>query len=390
MFSRRLAFKLLISWVTLFVIGVDLFVVSPLLPTITGAFRISPEEGGWMVSLFSVMYVFFSPAFGSLSDKVGRKKLLIFGLLLFSLANVCTSMSTSYVLLLCSRIIAGISVAAVTPSIYAIIGDTSPEDKRASSLAIVNSGLLTAIWTGAPVGALLGNAFGWQSVFWILAAASVMLILANQIVWPPIISSKVNSPSSVKRTILIKSVLVTALWSMSVYGFYTYIGVGFHQVNEYTDYQVATLVMVYGVGALAGSLFGGKITDGLGAHRVVKASLAVMAVLLLFIGVFIHQTLFMYIFLAVFALSAYAFFPAQQSLLVSMYPNHRGTFLAWNSSFLYLGMTCGAGLGSEVLKESSFSALSFVCAGVAVSGFIYFTLMSETSVWSQRKEDQSG
>ncbi len=64
--------ELAISWITLFIIGTDLFVISPLLPNIQQNFDISKYEASWSVTVFSIMYAIMAPIFGILADKWGK------------------------------------------------------------------------------------------------------------------------------------------------------------------------------------------------------------------------------------------------------------------------------------------------------------------------------
>ncbi|WP_182480699.1 MFS transporter [Peribacillus asahii] len=149
-----------VGWITLFLMGTDLFVVSPLLPFISEAYEVSASTTGWMVTVFAVTYAFSAPFFGWFSDKKGRRTLITFGLLLFAISNMLTAFSPSFLWLIISRILAGLSVASITPLIYAIIGDIAPPNRRGTWLSIVVSGHLTALWAGAPFGTLLEHFLG--------------------------------------------------------------------------------------------------------------------------------------------------------------------------------------------------------------------------------------
>ncbi|MEC1669486.1 MFS transporter [Bacillus mojavensis] len=101
--------------------GTDLFVVSPLLPFISQAYKISSATAGWMVTVFAITYAISAPFFGWLSDKKGRRSFITLGLLLFAASNILTACAPSFLWLIVSRILAGFSVASITPLIYAII-----------------------------------------------------------------------------------------------------------------------------------------------------------------------------------------------------------------------------------------------------------------------------
>ncbi|HWL23628.1 MAG TPA: MFS transporter, partial [Ureibacillus sp.] len=85
-FSGRLSLS--VGWITLFLMGIDLYVVSPLLPFISEAYNVSSAMTGWMVTVFAVTYACFAPFFGWLSDKNGRRTFITFGLFLFVISNI--------------------------------------------------------------------------------------------------------------------------------------------------------------------------------------------------------------------------------------------------------------------------------------------------------------
>ncbi|MBB6451637.1 putative MFS family arabinose efflux permease [Salirhabdus euzebyi] len=118
--------RLAIGWFTLLIMGTDLFVISPLLPFISQEYGISPAMAGWMVTVFALTYAISAPFFGWLSDKKGKGILITAGLFLFAFSNLLTGLAPSYSWLIISRVLAGLSVASITPLIYAIIGDIAP------------------------------------------------------------------------------------------------------------------------------------------------------------------------------------------------------------------------------------------------------------------------
>src|SRR5260221_12623598 len=71
---------LMVGWLTMFVVGTDLFVVSPLLPMIAADFRVSPAVAGLSVTVFSLTYMVSAPLFGRVADRIGRQRMLGYGL----------------------------------------------------------------------------------------------------------------------------------------------------------------------------------------------------------------------------------------------------------------------------------------------------------------------
>lgn len=115
-----------VGWVTLFLIGTDLFVISPLLPTITTDLGVSAAAGGFTVTVFSLAYLLGGPSFGALADRTSHRAVLVAALVVFAAANLATGFAPTLGLLLAARAVAGLAAAGITPSVYALISATAP------------------------------------------------------------------------------------------------------------------------------------------------------------------------------------------------------------------------------------------------------------------------
>src|SRR5467141_1469149 len=91
---------LVAGWLTMFVIGTDLFVVSPLLPMIAADYRVSPAVAGLCVTVFSLTYMVSAPLFGHLADRIGRRWMLVCCLAAFAAANLMAAAAESVMWLL--------------------------------------------------------------------------------------------------------------------------------------------------------------------------------------------------------------------------------------------------------------------------------------------------
>src|SRR5205085_2231944 len=112
---------LVAGWLTMFVIGTDLFVVSPLLPMIAADYHVSPTVAGLCVSGFALAYMVSAPLFGHLADRVGRRQVLVCCLVVFAAANLWTAAATSLLWLLAARLVAGAAAAGVSPAVYTLV-----------------------------------------------------------------------------------------------------------------------------------------------------------------------------------------------------------------------------------------------------------------------------
>jgi predicted MFS family arabinose efflux permease len=227
------AAALVASWLTLFLVGTELFVLSPLLPMLAADYGVSPTLAGWCVTASSLTYMATAPLLGYLADRVGRRRVLICSLIVFGAANLLTATAPNLLWLIGARTFAGAAAAGVSPSIYALVAAVAPPNRRAAWLAFSVSGLLVSLPLGAAVGAEVGAALGWAWVFGALAVVSLIFAQLNRRIWPcePRRGDAPTASSNLlPRAVLLRRLMPTVMWSTSLYGVYTYLGAGLTSV----------------------------------------------------------------------------------------------------------------------------------------------------------------
>jgi predicted MFS family arabinose efflux permease len=363
--------QLAIAWLTMFVIGSDLFVVSPLLPLISADYAVQPASAGLSVTVFAVTYMLSAPALGQFADRVGRGRVLTYCLCAFGAANLLTAIAGDFTWLLATRIVAGAAAAGVSPSIYALAGSSAPPERRATRLAIVVSGLLMSLSLGTPIGLLAAASLGWSIVFAALAAMSLVLAWANNRVWhhPPAAKSRAAPAHRLPATVLAARLAPTVLWSTALYAMYTYLGEGLSASGDSAE-QIAEVILFYGCGALAGTLIGGRIADRLGARLTISIGLSGLGSCLLLLLVALHLGVIVECAFGLASLSAQLFFPAQQLRLANQFPNSRAAVLAWNNSALFLGISLGSLIGGQAVALGGFETDLIIAAAIAIVGWI--------------------
>jgi len=360
-----------IAWLTMFVVGSDLFVVSPLLPLISADYAVPPAAAGLSVTVFAVAYMLSAPALGHLADRVGRGQILTCCLCAFGAANLLTAIAGDFTWLLASRTVAGAAAAGVSPSLYALAGSSAPPERRATRLAIVVSGLLMSLSFGTPIGLLTAASLGWPMVFAALAALSLILAWANNRVWhdPSAAKSRPTPPHRLTATVLAARLAPTVLWSTALYAMYTYLGEGL-SASGHSSEQIAEAILFYGCGAIAGTLIGGRVADRLGARLTISIGLSGLSSCLLLLLVALRLGVIVDCAFGLASLSAQLFFPAQQLRLTNQFPNSRAAILAWNNSALFLGISLGSLIGGQAVAFGGFETDLIIAAAIALVGWI--------------------
>jgi predicted MFS family arabinose efflux permease len=357
--------KLAVGWVTMFVVGSDLFVVSPLLPLIASDYAVSAASAALSITAFTAAYMLSAPLIGRLADRIGCGRVLTYCLCGFAAANVLTAVGGSLTGLLLARVFAGAAAAGVSPSLYALIGASAPPDRRATWLAIVVSGLLVSLALGAPAGLLAAASLGWATVFAGLGALSICLIVANYRVWRDHRASKKCDPHGdrVHPAALIVRLAPTVVWSVAVYVMYTYLGEGLTALG-YATGDVAEAILFYGCGAIAGVLVGGRLADRLGTKVTSAVGLAGLCFGVLLLRMALQAGVLVDCAFGLASLAAQLFFPAQQIRLTNDFPANRAAVLAWNNSALFLGITLGSVIGGRAISLGGYD-LDLMIAAVA-------------------------
>jgi len=101
------------------------------LPTIRDAFAIEPDIVAWITIAYSLPFVVFTPLYGKLGDGLGKGKLFLGGISLFTLGSLLCLLAGNLPLLLMGRVLQGIGTAGINPLCLSIIADAFPRSSRA-------------------------------------------------------------------------------------------------------------------------------------------------------------------------------------------------------------------------------------------------------------------
>ena len=369
-----------------FAVGTEGFMIAAILPKISQDLAVSVQMAGQLVTAFTLVYALSSPVLTALSGGINRRKLLLLTMAVFAAGNVLAAMAEGYWSLLAARIVLAVAAGLYGPNANALASALAPAERRGRALSIVNGGLSIAVALGVPLGAFIGNHFGWRVNFIgvaglaLLACGGLLLGVAKTAGMGPAAPSLRARLAVIRQPSVLPALAVTTLWALGGYEVYTYIAPYLATTTGLTGSQVGYVLFCWGSAAFLGLMLGGAAHDKIGARPAIITTLVVMAAALALLSiaalVLSPGAALIPVLIAVIAwgLAAWGFFPSQQVRMIGIAgPAHAPIVLSLNSSFMYLGFALGAAIGSVTLTVAGASALGFVgaaCVGAALLLFL--------------------
>jgi DHA2 family multidrug resistance protein-like MFS transporter len=189
---KRRWFILAVLCLSVLVVAMDNTIVNVALPTLNRKFSTSTSDLQWVVDIYSIFFAGLLLVFGNIGDRVGRKRVLQVGLVLFALASFAAAHASSAGQLIAARGAMGVSVALIYPSTLALLSTVFTNRQEKAIAVGVWSGVSgLAIALGPVLGGLLLQHYWWGSIFIINLPAIVVALVCGAILLP---ESKDPSP----------------------------------------------------------------------------------------------------------------------------------------------------------------------------------------------------
>jgi MFS transporter, AAHS family, 4-hydroxybenzoate transporter len=164
--------------------GFDVQALGYVAPTIIQDWKIAPPLLGPVFGASNLGLLVGQLSFTMLADKIGRRPVLIWGTVAFSLLTILTARVNNVGELLAMRFIAGTALGSIVPNVTALIGEFSPRRVRIQLLTYIGIGFTAGAALGGLVAAALVPALGWRSVFYVGGVAP-LIIAAMMMAWLP-------------------------------------------------------------------------------------------------------------------------------------------------------------------------------------------------------------
>lgn len=261
----------------------DFVVVIPLGPILMRSLDINATEFGFLAASYKVSSGFISLFYTTVADHFNRKSLTLFSLFFFILATLFCAIAPSYEVLLLARIFAGVFGGMLTPSVYAIVADIIPFERRGKALGSILASFSVASTLGIPLGLLIADLSSWRHTFHFIGAFSTVVWLLN---WKLLPSLPTNFSTSFKfkqQLKLIKSTFQNKnnFAPYSIMMMYTFSGfMLFPFLSPYAVKNIGLLetdlkyiYLVGGIFTILFSRWSGRLTDQYGTWNIYLPSM---------------------------------------------------------------------------------------------------------------------
>ena len=256
-----------------------------LLPLISRDLQVTEALAGQLVSVYALGSVIAAIPVVAATRSWSRRPLFLLaisGLLIF---NTLTALSSSYIVVLVARFIAGMSAGIIWGVLAGYARSMVSANLQGRALAIVGVGQPIALCLGVPLGTWLGSMFGWRGVFWIISLLALFLVIWIRAAIPNFSGQVAEQRQSIKEIFLhsgIRSVLaVIFLWILAHNVLYTFISPYLASVG--LDNHIDLVLLLFGVSSIIGIWVTGVWVDQ-SLRLLTLLSLAGFAIAAILIG----------------------------------------------------------------------------------------------------------
>lgn len=373
---------LFILFFVMFLVYVGFGIMIPVLPFYAEEFGASPTELGLLMAVYSLMQLIFAPMWGRISDRIGRKPVMLLGIVGLAISFFMMAISTSLWMLFVARIIGGFLSAANMPTSFAYVADiTAPED-RGKGMGVIGA----AIGLGFVFGPAIGGVFSKTSLsqpFYIAGISSLITLVLVLVFLKESSTAESRLQNAAKVSSLWESFsgslsilfILQLLISLSLSGLEVTFAYFAAKKAGMDSTQMGYVFMIMGLaGAFVQGGLMGKLTKKYGEGLVIQTGIIISAIGFALI-LLVHDFTTAAIYLTIFGIGNGVIRPSISSLLTKRSTAGHGSATGLLSSFDSFGRIVGPPLGGWLFSLSS--GLPYITGAIiSVLAFILYRIYS--------------
>lgn len=346
---------MLLLMLNIFLVFTGIGLVVPIMPTYMNELHITGSTVGLLVAAFSLTQLLFSPYAGRLSDSLGRKKIIVAGMIVFALSEWIFGIAVSPVLLFLARMLGGVGAALIMPAVMAYAADVTTNEERAKGMGLINAAITTGFIIGPGIGGYLAE-FGIRVPFFAAAVAGAVAAVITLFILPESRTAEQRASAGAvvaeKQSLLTQllnsgkeryffNLIIVFVLAFGLANYETVFGLFVDHKFGFTPTDIAFIITFGSIsGAVVQLTIFGWILNRFGERRVI-------AICLLIAGLFVTLTLFVSSYWLIVTVTFIVFLsidilrPAVGTQLSKMAGEQQGYVAGLNSAYTSLGNIAG-------------------------------------------------
>lgn len=226
----------------IFMGAIDNGIVSPAREIIQNSFSVSKGTGAWMITIYTLVYAVSMPISSKLSDTIGRKKMYIFGIVIFGIGSALCGFSNFYgnfTFFLIARVIQAIGAGGILPIATTVIGQSFPPEKRGTALGLVGAVYGVATIVGPTLGSTLIDIAGlehWGVIFFINVPICIVTLFLSTVMEESKTTRK--NPLDIAGALVLAAMIASLLYALTNMDF-------FHILSSLQQLKVYPFLLVF-------------------------------------------------------------------------------------------------------------------------------------------------
>jgi predicted MFS family arabinose efflux permease len=388
--DRQALYIVFSLWLLVFSAASQTMIISPILPRIGDELGIRDAALGTLVTAYSLMVGVFAILAGPVSDKIGRRRILLAGTGVMTVALVLHNFVAGYVSFLAVRVFAGMAGGILSGAAVSYIGDYFPYNRRGWATGWVMSGSAFGQIVGIPLGIVMAGRWGFRAPFNLFAVtmACTVLFLFFKVPQPDVVRTEERlSVGKAAADYLAMLRRPEVAWAAVAF-FMMFLGVGFYVVYlptwlerdvGATAGQIATMFLVGGIANVVTGPQAGKLSDRIGRKGIILMACVGLSIVMVATVPLVTNLMVAYVlFFFSMVLVAMRISPFSALLTGLVTDERRGSLMSLTVALGQLGFAAGSAIAGPVFaSEGYFSNTVLAAASVLAMGLIVWFLIPE-------------
>jgi len=241
------------------------FLPASLLPRIADDLGVTAGAAGQSVTTTAVAAAVTAAIISVVLPRADRRRVMIGLTLLANVSNVLVALAPNLLVLLAARILLGVALGGFWAMAIAVAAHLVPANRLGRALTVVNSGVSIATVAAVPLGAWLGETWGWRGVFALGAGAATLALILQAVTLPRIAPGEASGlralGSTLRSGVVLLGLLATLLIAGGHFAGFTYIRPAVESLSGIDANGIALMLLVFGIANFLGTLLAGPLAD---------------------------------------------------------------------------------------------------------------------------------